>query len=93
MVIKSMLKDQGFLKSPFEKGGFRGISVSYKIPPNPISVRQDYCIKPVNRPLGFRIVVIRPYLSTEYIRYFPLSPSRGEGTLVAQAFQPVPSQA
>ena len=34
MVIKSILKNQEYLKSPFGKGGFRGISSSYKIPPN-----------------------------------------------------------
>jgi hypothetical protein len=35
MVIQSILKDQECLKSPFGKGGFRGISVIYKIPPYP----------------------------------------------------------
>jgi hypothetical protein len=35
MVKQSILKDQKCLKSPFEKGGFRGISNSYKLPPNP----------------------------------------------------------
>ncbi len=35
MVIQSILKDQECLKSPFGKGGFSGISGSYKIPPNP----------------------------------------------------------
>jgi hypothetical protein len=34
MVIQSILKDQESFKSTFVKGGFRGISVSYKIPPN-----------------------------------------------------------
>jgi hypothetical protein len=35
MVMQSFLKDQKCLKSPFEKGGFRGISDSYIIPPHP----------------------------------------------------------
>jgi hypothetical protein len=35
MVMQSIFKDQESLKSPFGKGGFRGISVSYKIPPTP----------------------------------------------------------
>jgi hypothetical protein len=35
MVNQSIFKDQKCLKSPFEKGGFRGISNSYKIPPTP----------------------------------------------------------
>jgi hypothetical protein len=35
MVIQSILKDQVCLKSPFGKGRFRGISGSYKIPPQP----------------------------------------------------------
>jgi hypothetical protein len=35
MVIQSILQDQECLKSPFGKGGFRGISGSYKIPPTP----------------------------------------------------------
>jgi hypothetical protein len=29
------MNDKRCLKSPFEKGGFRGISSAYKIPPNP----------------------------------------------------------
>jgi hypothetical protein len=35
MAIKSLLKDQECLKSPFGKGGFKGISDSYIIPPHP----------------------------------------------------------
>jgi hypothetical protein len=35
MVMQSILTDQKCLKSPFGKGGFRGISGSYKIPPHP----------------------------------------------------------
>jgi hypothetical protein len=34
-MITSILKDQDYIKSPFEKGGFRGISSGYQIPPNP----------------------------------------------------------
>ena len=36
MVIQSIFKDQECLKSPFGKGRFKGISGSYKIPPNPL---------------------------------------------------------
>jgi hypothetical protein len=37
MVIQCLIENenQEQLKSPFEKGGFRGISASYKIPPTP----------------------------------------------------------
>jgi hypothetical protein len=35
MVIQSIRKAQERIKSPFGKGGFRGISGSYKIPPDP----------------------------------------------------------
>jgi hypothetical protein len=35
LVIARILKDQDYIKSPFEKGGFRGISIGYKIPPSP----------------------------------------------------------
>jgi len=35
MEIQSILNYPKRLKSPFEKGGFRGISGGYKIPPNP----------------------------------------------------------
>jgi hypothetical protein len=35
MEIQDLIESQGNLKSPFEKGGFRGISGAYKIPPNP----------------------------------------------------------
>jgi hypothetical protein len=33
--IQSLIENQGYSKSPFEKGGFRGISKAYKIPPTP----------------------------------------------------------
>jgi hypothetical protein len=35
MVIQSILKDQVCLKSPFEKGGFRGIYRGLQNPPSP----------------------------------------------------------
>jgi hypothetical protein len=35
MKIQGQIENQWYLKSPFEKGGFRGISGAYKIPPNP----------------------------------------------------------
>jgi hypothetical protein len=34
---------QGFLKSPFEKGGFRGILKSYKNPPRPSLEKGGKC--------------------------------------------------
>jgi hypothetical protein len=36
MVIQRLIEEQGHLKSPFEKGGFRGISGSYKSPLTPL---------------------------------------------------------
>jgi len=42
--IQSSLNYQECLKSPFEKGGFRGISGGYKITPSPISVRYGNCV-------------------------------------------------
>jgi hypothetical protein len=33
--IQSRIENQRYSKSPFEKGGFRGISGAEKIPPNP----------------------------------------------------------
>jgi hypothetical protein len=33
--IQSLTENQRYSKSPFEKGGFRGISGALKIPPNP----------------------------------------------------------
>jgi hypothetical protein len=35
MDIQGLIKSQRSLKSPFGKGGFRGISAADKIPPNP----------------------------------------------------------
>jgi hypothetical protein len=35
MLIKCLIEDQEYIKSPFEKGGFRGISDSCIIPPDP----------------------------------------------------------
>jgi hypothetical protein len=35
MEIQGHIENQWYLKSPFEKGGFRGISGAYKIPPTP----------------------------------------------------------
>ena len=44
MEIQSILNYPKRLKSPFEKGGFRGISGGYKITPSPISVRYGNCV-------------------------------------------------
>jgi len=55
------------LKSPFEKGGFRGISNGYKIPPNPplrkggedqlfqghVNCETLYWVRPYNRCLNY----------------------------------------